>query len=131
MSLLNYVLSIAVSSQAPCVPGSQGSNWTPSQASCLPGSQGSNWTPSQASCVLDSQGSNCTPSLRHYLTTKKKKALENVLMCGLSPVEKKLSCKWPKACDRTKTDYINKSRKVFDEVIKVLAQNQEESIVNK
>ena len=49
-------------------------------------------------------------------------------MCGLSPVEKKL---WPEACDRTKTDYINKSRKVFDEVIKVLAQNQEESIVNK
>ncbi|CAC5355562.1 unnamed protein product [Mytilus coruscus] len=92
---------------------------------------GPNTKESQSSCFTDSQGSIWTPSSSQDLTSKKRKALENFLeVCGLSPVKKYLSCTWSEASDRTKTDYVKKSRKIFNEVLNVLAPNQEESIAN-
>ena len=61
--------------------------------------------------------------------TAKRNCLDGFLnICGISPVKKRLSCPWESASSRTKSDYIKKTEKIFQEVLCVLAPGQEDKL---
>lgn len=78
-------------------------------------SSGSVWTPT-ASQDNASEISACN---------LKRKALDQFLtICDASPIKKTLTANWEDCSDRTKKDYILKTKKILSEVIDVLAPGQ-------
>ncbi|XP_013404412.1 uncharacterized protein LOC106169495 [Lingula anatina] len=70
-----------------------------------------------------SQGSEWLPNSQE--AEDKRLALDNFLeMCGVSPIKKTLQVSWELSSDRTKADYIIKSKKIINEVLNVLAPGQ-------
>lgn len=49
-------------------------------------------------------------------------------MCGVSPVKKTLTSSWQDSSERTKSDYIRKSKHIFTEVLKILTPGQEDIV---
>lgn len=56
--------------------------------------------------------------------------MDNFLsICGASPVKKTLSSDWNGCSERTKRDYILKTKKILAEVLSVLAPGQQEHVL--
>ena len=85
-------------------------------------------------CTLSqtSVGSIWTPSASQEIDScsLKRKALDNFLAaCGASPVKKTLVSDWEDCSERTKKDYILKTKKILSEVLNVLVPGQEQHVL--
>lgn len=79
-------------------------------------SQGSEW-------IHSSQDSETSPNALN------RQALDNFLeLCGASPVKKFLTTSWQDSSERTKSNYIRKSKQIFTEVLKILTPGQEDVV---
>lgn len=63
--------------------------------------------------------------------TAKRKALDDFAeKCGLSPIKKQMKINWSEASDRTRSDYLIKTKSILKEVANVLAPVQDQNLLN-
>lgn len=80
---------------------------------------------SQGSCWLPGSQDTDTSDLSEEVEmsgTAKRKALDDFAeKCGLSPIKKQMKINWSEASDRTRSDYLIKTKSILKEVANVLA----------